>query len=108
MIRRAVTLALIAVSFAGGAPEAAAAPCSSKARTTGDYFTVRIKCVRAAGEGTTTVRDARELGTPTTQARYATGTNGQTVYTRWVKTRAGWASAPKVLCLTGPPKNCDP
>lgn len=30
---------------------------------------------------------------------------GRTAYTRWVKTQSTWASAPKVLCLTGPPKN---
>ncbi len=29
---------------------------------------------------------------------------GQTVYTRWVKTRSSWTSSPTVRCVYGPPK----
>ena len=33
---------------------------------------------------------------------------GLTAYTRWVKTRTTWTSAPKVVCLSGPPTDSRP
>ncbi len=49
------------------------------------------------------VRDLREVRYSVRQTNPCPA--GRTAYTRWVKTQSTWASAPKVLCLTGPPKN---
>ncbi len=105
--RRALVAGLlVSATFVASTPTqgSAARGCSEGAAASGDIITVHIKCKRAANkppkhENTRPLlRLSRKPACPA----------GLTAYTRWVKTRTTWTSAPKVVCLSGPPTDTRP
>ena len=100
--RQLVISAMLMTLMVLPSPGAVADTCHVTVGTSPNAITSRATCTRTpmAQQPAATSLRARAF-----KAKPTPCPPGLTVYTRWVKTRAGWASAPKVLCLTGPPKN---
>ncbi len=99
-----VIAGLVALQLLVTAPAEARA-CRGSGNSNSNVFTVVVTCHAPKPAPATKPRSRPVAASP---VRKNPCPAGLTAYTRWVKTRTTWTSAPKVVCLSGPPTDSRP